>query len=64
MSVSCSAYLFLFHQLGIGTIIDNIRSKDRRRQFAIYLLSIHILQLSIENELITICPKTDSNLLA
>ena len=55
------AHLLLLHKSCVGHIINNILSKDRRRQDRIYLLRIDILQLGIEYELITFGAKVDGN---
>lgn len=57
-------YLLLLNELRVRAVIHNIRSKDRRGQLAINLLSIDILQLSIENKLIAIRPQIYGSLLA
>lgn len=56
-------YLFLFNELGVWAVVHDIRPKDRRGQLAIDLLSIDILQLPIENELIPIRSEIHSGLL-
>jgi hypothetical protein len=52
--------LFLFHQFGVGAIIDNILAKDRSGQWSVYLLGIDVLQLSIEDKFVALCPEADS----
>lgn len=59
-----SGYLFLLHQLVIGTIVDDILPKHGRRERTVYLLGIHILQLPIQDEIIAFCPQTHGCLLA
>lgn len=46
-------YLFLLHQLRVGTVIDDVPTKDRSGQNSVNLLSIDVLELAIENEIVS-----------
>lgn len=45
---------FLFHKLGVGTIVDHIRPENRSRQWTIDLFRIDILKLAIEDKLVSL----------
>ena len=57
-------YLLLLHQLGVGAVVDNISAKDRRGQDGVNLLSIDVLELAIENEIVAGRSHCDSGLLS
>lgn len=46
-------YLLLLHKFGIWTVVDNVRSEDGGCKLAVDFLGVDVLQLSIENELIS-----------
>jgi hypothetical protein len=54
----------LFHQLGVGAIVDYIFSKDRCCENAIDLLCVDILQLPVEDKIIAGSPQIYRSLLA
>lgn len=45
--------LLLFHELCVRYIVDNVFSEDRSRQNGIYLFGIDVLELAIQDELVT-----------
>lgn len=57
------SYLLLLHQLGIGTVVNNIRSEDGCCEFAIDFFCIHVFELPIENKLIAFHAKVNCCLL-
>lgn len=54
----------LFHELAIGTVVDNIPSEDRRGQDAIDLFGVDVLGLAIENEFVALGADVDGGLFA
>lgn len=56
--------LFLLHELRIGAVVDNIATKDRSGQDGVDFLSIDVLELSVENEVVSGRPNSDGGLLA
>ena len=56
--------LFLFHKLGVGTIVDHIRPENRSRQWTIDLFRINVLYFAIENKLVPLSPEVDGGFLA
>jgi len=59
-----NAHLLLLHELGVGAVVDNILAKDGCGERVVDLLSVDILQLAIENEIIALGAQADSGLLA
>jgi hypothetical protein len=59
-----SPYLLLLHELGIGAVIDDIATKDRRRQHSIDFLGIDVLELAVENKVVAGGANSDGGLLA
>ena len=59
-----SAYLLLLHELGVRAIVDNIGSEDWSGKAGIDLLSVDILKLSVQNELVSLGANIDGGLLA
>ena len=55
----CATHLFLLHELRIWHIIDDAPANDRGGQNGVYLLGIHVLELSIQDELIAFRTKVD-----
>ena len=47
----------LFHELRVGTVVDDIATKYGDRERAINLLGVDVLELSIEDEFVSIEPK-------
>ena len=58
------SYLLLLHQFRVGTIVDNISSKDRRCKHRIDLLGIDVLVFAVQDELIAISSQVDGRLLS
>jgi hypothetical protein len=58
------AYLLLLHQLRVRAVVDDISTKDRSGQNRIDLLRIDILQLPIEDEIVSSSAKVDGGLLS
>ena len=57
-------YLLLLHQLGVGAVIDDILAKDRSSENGVDLLSTHILELAVEDEVVSGGTNRDGGLLA
>lgn len=49
--------LLLFHELGVWAIVNNIAPKHRYRERAVNLLGVHVLELAVEDELVTLDSK-------
>lgn len=58
------AYLLLLHQLRIGTIVDDILAEYRCGERAVDLFRIHILELSVEDEVVSSGANSDSGFLS
>lgn len=56
--------LFLLHELGVGAVIDNIASEDGSGQNSVDLFGIDVLELAVENEVVSGRANSDSRLLA
>ena len=56
--------LFLLHQLGIGTIVYNAAPEYRCCEIGIYLFRVHVLWLSIKDEVIAFSTQIDRCLLS
>ena len=52
-------YLLLFHEFGIRDVIHDTFTKDWSSQDRIYLFSIDIFELSVQDELVAFGPKVD-----
>lgn len=59
-----AAYLLLLHELRVWAIVDDISSEDWGCEAGIDLLSVDILQLSVEDEFVALSTDVDSGLLA
>lgn len=55
-------YLLLFHEFGVGNIVDDVLPKDWCSQDRVYIFRVQILQLPIEYELIAFGPQVDRDL--
>lgn len=58
------ANLLLFHKLGVGAVVDDILAKNGSGKNAIDLLGAHVLEFSVENEVISRGADRDSSLLS
>jgi hypothetical protein len=58
-----STYLLLLHQLRIRAVVHDILSKHRRSQHGIDLLRIDVLQLPIEDKIISLSSQIHRGLL-
>lgn len=47
------SHLLLLHQLGVGAVVDDITSEDGGGQDSVNLLSVDILELSVEDEVVS-----------
>lgn len=56
--------LLLLHELRIGAVIDDITSKNRSGQDGVNLLGIDILELAVENKVVSRRSNSDSGLLS
>ena len=63
-AVISPADLLLLHQFRVWTIVDNILAEYRRSQRSIDFLRIDILVFRVQDEVVTLCSKTHSSLLA
>ena len=57
----CATYLFLLHKLRIWHIIDDAPANDWGGQNGVYLLGIHVFELSVQDELVAFRPKVDGD---
>lgn len=46
-------YLLLLHQLSIGAIVDDIATKDRGSQNSIDFLGVDVLELAVEDKVVS-----------
>lgn len=60
--IEIEIYLFLFHKFGIRTIVDDIFSKAGRGQYGVDFLGVNVLELPVQNELVSLGPKIDCDL--
>ena len=60
----CNSHLLLLHELRVWTIVDDICAKDWCRQRTVDLLSVDILQLAVQDEIVALGAQADSGLLA
>lgn len=58
------SHLLLFHELGVGAVVDDILSKDRSGEDAVDLLSRDVLELSVKDEIVSGRAKSDSGFLS
>jgi len=58
------SYLLLLHELGVGAIVDDILAKDRSGEDGVDLLSADVLELSVENEVVSGRAKSNSGFLS
>ena len=61
---NATAHLLLLHDLGVGAVVDDILAKDRCGERVVDLLSVDVLQLAIENEVVAFGAEADGGLLA
>lgn len=61
---SVLAYLLLLHELGVWAVVDYICAKDWRCQRRVDLLSVDVLELAVQNEVVSFSAQTNSRLLA
>lgn len=57
-------YLLLLHELGVGTIINHVATKDRGGERRVDFLSANVAKLAIEDEFIALGAEIDRGLLA
>lgn len=57
-------HLLLLHQLGVGAVVDNIASEDGGGQDGVDILSVDVLELSIEDEIVSSRANSHGSLLA
>lgn len=58
------SHLLLLHQLGVGAVVDDIASEDGGGQDGVNLLSVDILELSVEDEVVSSGAYSHGGLLA
>ena len=58
------SYLLLLHELGVGAIVDDILAKDRSGEDGVDLLGADVLELSVENEVVSGRAKSNSGFLS
>lgn len=59
-----TAYLLLLHELGVGAVVDDILAEHRGGERVVDLLSVDVLQLAIEDEVVALGAQADGGLLA
>lgn len=59
-----TAYLFLLHEFGIGTIIHHMATKHRRCKWRVNFFGADILEFAVQNKLVSLGTQTHSRLLA
>ena len=57
-------YLLLLHKLGVGAVVDNIAAKDGRSEVGVDFLSVDILELAVEDKVVSGGANSDSGLLS
>lgn len=57
-------HLLLLHQLGVGAVIDDISSEDGSGQDTVNLLGVDILELAVENKVVSSRAHSHGRLLA
>lgn len=57
------SHLLLLHELRVRAVIDDTCTENWRGEVGVDLLRVHVLQLSIEDELVAGCSKVYSRLL-
>lgn len=62
--ITAVSHLLLFHELGVGAVIDDILAKDRSSENGVDLLSTHILELAVEDEVVSSRANSDSGFLS
>jgi hypothetical protein len=55
-----TTYLFLLHELRIGTVIYHIFAKDRGRENCVDFLGVDVLEFPVQDEIIAHGPDVDS----
>jgi hypothetical protein len=58
------SHLLLFHELGVGAIIDDILAEDRSGENGVDFLGTHILELAVEDEVVSGRANSDSGFLS
>ena len=58
------SYLLLLHELRVGTVVHNILAKDRSGEDGVDLLGADVLELSVENEVVSGRAKSNSGFLS
>lgn len=57
-------YLLLFHELGVGAIVDHILSEDRGSEDGIDILCTNILHLAVQDKVVASGAKVYSGFLS
>ena len=57
-----ATHLLLFHELCVRAVVDNILSEDRRGQDGVDVLGRDVLELAVQDEVITIGSNIDGGL--
>lgn len=58
------SHLLLLHQLGVGAVVDDIASEDGGGQDGVDILSVDILELSVEDKVVSSRANSHGGLLA
>lgn len=58
------AYLLLFHQFGVGTVVHHMAAKNRRRQRRVHFLGANVSKLAVQDKVVSLCTQVNSGLLA
>ena len=59
-----SSYLFLLHQLRIGTIVHNVLAKHGRGESSVNLLGVDVFQFPVQDEVVALRSQIYGMLLA
>lgn len=57
-------YLLLFHELGIGAVVDDILAENRGSEDAVDLFGAHVAKFAVEDEIVALGANTYGRLLA
>lgn len=57
-------YLLLFHELGIGAVVDNILAENRSGKDGVDLFGTHVAKFAVENEVVALGADAYGRLLA
>lgn len=62
LAACCVYYLLLFHELGVGAVVDDVATEDGGSQDSIDFFGIDILELAVQDKLVARGTNSDSGL--